>query len=92
MRVTVHVHPGASTASVRGSYNGTLVVRVRARAIEGAANEAVLAAVAQAFNVRPSAVRLVRGSGSRTKVLDIDGDDTQTALRLSELLIEPKEK
>jgi uncharacterized protein YggU (UPF0235/DUF167 family) len=89
MRVSVHVHPGSSTASVGGSYNGALVVHVRARAVDGAATEAVLAALAQAFNVRRAVVELVRGAGSRTKVVNIDGDDAQVTQRLNELLRSP---
>ncbi|MEO9180589.1 MAG: DUF167 family protein, partial [Acidimicrobiales bacterium] len=54
MRISVHVHPGSSSTSVGGSYNGTLVAHVRARTVDGAATNAVLAALAQAFNVRPS--------------------------------------
>ncbi|HEY5439132.1 MAG TPA: DUF167 domain-containing protein [Acidimicrobiales bacterium] len=91
MRLTVHVHPGSSTPSVGGTYNGTLVVRVRARAVDGAATEAVLAALAQAFDVRPGAVRLVRGAASRTKVMEVDGDDEQLTRRLSELASPPPE-
>jgi len=90
MRVTVHVHPGSSTTLVGGSYNGALVVHVRARAVDGAATEAVLDALAQAFDVRPAAVQLVRGAGSRTKVVDIDGGDEQMTQRLNELWASPK--
>src|SRR5665213_743125 len=85
MRVTVHVHPGSSATSVGGTYNGSLVVHVRVRAVDGAATEAVLAALAAAFNVRPSAVRLVRGAGSRTKVVEIDGHDEDLTQRHNEL-------
>jgi uncharacterized protein YggU (UPF0235/DUF167 family) len=60
-----------------------LVVRVRERAVEGKANEAVLAQVAQAFDVARRDVRLVSGAKSRTKLLEIDGADSK---RLGELL------
>ena len=43
--------------------------------VDGAATAAVLAAVAQAFEVRTRAVTLVTGATSRTKVLDVDIDD-----------------
>lgn len=52
-----------------------LGVSVGARAVDGAATSAVLAAVAQAFGVRPRDVRLVSGERSRTKVLDVGVDD-----------------
>lgn len=52
-----------------------LGVSVGARAVDGAATSAVLAAVAQAFGVRPREVTLVSGERSRTKVLDVGVDD-----------------
>ena len=79
---TVHVHPGSSVAHVGGSHDGALVVRVRARAVEGAATKEVLAALADAFGVRSDAVRCVRGLHSRTKVIALEGTgDLQTQLQ-----------
>ncbi|MCW2536173.1 MAG: hypothetical protein JWQ26_1872 [Modestobacter sp.] len=65
-----------------GGHDGALVVRVGARAVDGKATEAALAAVADAFGVRRSAVALVTGATSRTKVVDVDGgtDDVLRAL------------
>jgi uncharacterized protein (TIGR00251 family) len=86
MRVEVHVHPGSRHASVGGTYDGALVVRVRARAVDGAATSEVLDAVADAFHVRTAVVQLVRGRASRRKVLTIEGDDQALEHQLSLLL------
>jgi uncharacterized protein len=51
------------------------VVRVSARAVEGKATAAALAAVADAFGVRPQAVTLVSGAASRMKIVDVAGAD-----------------
>jgi uncharacterized protein YggU (UPF0235/DUF167 family) len=51
----------------------TLHVWVTARAVEGAANRALIEAVARALGVRASAVRLVAGERGRDKLLDVDG-------------------
>lgn len=51
-----------------------LHVWVSARAVEGAANRAVLLAVAGALGVRPAAVTLVAGHRGRDKVVDVDAD------------------
>jgi uncharacterized protein YggU (UPF0235/DUF167 family) len=51
---------------VGGERNGALVVRVSARAVDGQATEAALAAVATAFGIRRRAVTLVAGATSRT--------------------------
>jgi hypothetical protein len=80
VRVTIRVRPGAGRTAVGGEHDGALVVRVGARAVDGRATEAALAAVATAFGVRRSAVTLVTGATSRTKVVDVDGG-TDDALR-----------
>jgi uncharacterized protein YggU (UPF0235/DUF167 family) len=82
VRVTIRVRPGAGRTAVGGGHDGALVVRVGARTVDGKATEAALAAVADAFGVRRSAVALVTGATSRTKVVDVDGgtDDVLRAL------------
>jgi uncharacterized protein len=65
------VRPGASRTLVGGSHNGALVVRVGARAVDGQATEAALAAVAKELGVRRRSVTLVSGATSRTKVFDV---------------------
>jgi len=83
MRLVIHVRPGSSRATVGGSHNGALIVAVREPAEHGRATDAALAAVAQAFGVPKSQVRLVSGATSRRKIIDvIDGDP----VRLAELL------
>ncbi len=58
-----------------GQHGGALVVRVSARATGGQATAAALAAVAAAFGVPRTAVTLVAGATSRTKILDVAGAD-----------------
>lgn len=79
----MRVRPGASRTAVGGSYDGALVVKVNARAVEGAATEAVLRAVAEALGVRRREVSLVSGATSRTKVLEVpDGLEVQVSALL----------
>jgi len=75
LRVPLRVRPGAGRTRVGGSYGGALVVRVSAPAVDGRATEAALAAVAAAFGVRRSAVTLVTGATSRSKVVAVEGGD-----------------
>ena len=90
MRIAVRVRPGASRTRVGGGYGGdaspALVVAVGARAVDGAATEAVLAALAAAFEVPRRGVTLVSGPRSRTKVVDVDVDEERGRARLAELL------
>jgi uncharacterized protein len=86
MRITIRVSPGSARPGVGGEHDGALIVRVSARAVDGKATEAALTAVADSFGVRRSAVRLVSGASSRTKIVDIDAGDPRL---LASLLATP---
>ena len=86
MRLRIHVHPGSTTPSIGGTYDGVLAVHVHARAVDGEATKELLVAIADAFNVRRGAVTLVRGAASRTKTLNVEGDEVTLDARLRELL------
>jgi uncharacterized protein len=85
-RFTVRVQPGASRTAVGGRRGDALAVRVTARAVDGAANRATLAAVAEALDVRPRTVLLVRGASHRDKVLEVVDPPDDLAERLARLL------
>lgn len=51
---------------------GTLTVFVRERAVDGAANDGLILALAKHFGVPKSRVSVVRGHGSRHKIVEID--------------------
>ncbi len=72
MRIVIRVRPGARATSVGGDHDGALVVHVREPAEKGRATAAALRAVAATLGVRESAVRLVSGGTSRTKVVELD--------------------
>jgi len=68
--LSVIVKPGSKKPgfSMEGD---SLVLRVRARAIEGAANAECLRAVAARFGVAPSSVELLRGIRGRRKLFRV---------------------
>lgn len=88
----MRVKPGASRTKVGGQYGeesagqGVLIVFVAQRAVDGAATEAVLKAVAKAFGLRRGDVDLVRGWTSRSKVLELRGEKEELSERLTRLL------
>ena len=82
MRITLWVRPGSPRTGVGGEHDGALVVRVSARAVDGQATAAALAAVAAAFGVRRQAVTLVAGATSRRKIVDVPGADPAVLDRL----------
>jgi uncharacterized protein len=90
MRILLRVKPGAARTAVGGRYDGpsgpALVVSVRARPVEGRATEEVLRAVADVFDVRRSAVRLVHGATGRDKLVEVEGDEKMLATKVKQLL------
>jgi len=88
MRLTVRVRPRSGRTAVGGDHDGALVVRVRAPAEGGRATDEALRAVADALGLRAGAVTLRSGPTSRTKVLDLEGDDLELAAAV-ELLRNP---
>jgi uncharacterized protein YggU (UPF0235/DUF167 family) len=92
VRITIWVRPRSARLGVGGEHDDALIVPVGARAVDGKATEAALTAVADSFGVRRSAVRLVSGASSRTKIVDIDIDidiDADAPRLLASLLAAP---
>jgi hypothetical protein len=71
LRIRASVKPGASTDEVTRLADGSLLVRVRARAREGEANEAVVRALARHFRIPKTSIRIVSGHKSRSKLLEL---------------------
>jgi uncharacterized protein YggU (UPF0235/DUF167 family) len=70
MILDIIVKPGSKQPGF-SEENGALVLRVRERAINGAANGACIRALAVAYGVPRSAVGLIGGSRSRRKRFSI---------------------
>lgn len=69
----LHVQPGAGKTAVVGRHGDAIKVRVAAPPEGGRANDAVVALVAQSFDVKLAAVTLLSGQTSRAKRVQIDG-------------------
>jgi uncharacterized protein (TIGR00251 family) len=69
----LRVQPRASRETITGFRDDVLSVRVCAPPVDGAANTAVTALLADALGVAPSRVRVVRGQHGRDKVVEIEG-------------------
>lgn len=70
-RLAVRVTPGARAEGV-AIEGGRVLVKVRAKPQDGAANAAVIKLVAQALGIPPSRCRLLRGATSREKLLQVE--------------------
>ncbi len=90
-RIAIRLTPGAATDRIDGrdvdaEGRPVLKVRVRARPVEGEANEALIKLLAKALGVAKSAVVLQRGGQSRTKMIEVEGlSEGELKARLTDL-------
>ncbi len=71
--VSVRVHPGAKRDAVVGLHAGAVKIALCAPPVDGRANEALIAFVAEKVGLPRARVSLVAGASSRSKVLRITG-------------------
>ncbi len=71
-RIEIRVQPRASRNTISGMRAGILRIRVTAPPVDGQANAAAIALLAQALDLPKSAIRLVRGASSREKTLAVE--------------------
>ncbi len=76
--LSVRVQPGAKANSITGWMKDAdggevLKLRLRAAAVEGKANAALVEFLAEALGLRPRQVLLERGDKSREKIVRVDG-------------------
>ncbi|MEO8563099.1 MAG: DUF167 domain-containing protein [bacterium] len=76
----MHVQPRASRSEIVGLHGTALKVRLQAPPVDGAANEALAALIAERLGLPKRAVRVVAGATSRSKTLEIEGT-TEAAVR-----------
>ncbi|WP_442880932.1 DUF167 domain-containing protein [Brevundimonas sp.] len=74
--LAVRLTPGASTDRIDGwdvdaDGRPVLKVRVRARPVEGEANDALIKLLARALGAPKSALAIQRGGQSRTKMIEV---------------------
>ena len=71
MRFNVKVKPGSKKNSVEKIDDEHMVVRVKEKAIEGRANDAVIAQLSEYFNIPRGRIKVIVGLKSRNKIIDI---------------------
>jgi uncharacterized protein (TIGR00251 family) len=79
VRIDLRVIPRSPRTAVDGVRDGRFVLRVTAPPVDHAANEAVVAAIAEVLDVPKRAVKLVSGATSRNKSVEVEGVAAGTA-------------
>lgn len=78
VEIQIKVIPRAGRTALAGLRDGALLVRLAAAPVDGAANEALIEAIAGALGVPKRAVSIVSGERSRQKRLRVTGIDVDT--------------
>jgi len=73
VRFDIRVIPRAPRTAVEPARDGRIVVRVTAPPVDDAANDAVIALLAETFHVPRRAVRIVAGLTHRNKRVEVEG-------------------
>ena len=82
-QIAVHAQPGAKRSAVVGLHGERLKVRIAAPPIDGRANDALVAFLAEALGVPRSRIRVVKGESSREKRVAIDDPAADVPTRLA---------
>lgn len=82
--LTLHIQPGAKKTEVAGVHGDALKLRLAAPPVDGKANAALLAFLAERLDLPKSALTLKSGQASRRKVVEIAATaPADTARRLA---------
>jgi uncharacterized protein (TIGR00251 family) len=82
--IDVRVTPRASHSRLDGAHAGALRVRLHAPPVDGAANDELIAVMAEAFGVPKRAVAIVSGQDSRSKRVRVSGVSAAAAQQIVE--------
>jgi uncharacterized protein len=72
----VRIVPRASRSEITGEYNGALRIRIAAPPVAGAANRELIRLLARVFKLPQSAVEIISGTGSKSKIVRLAGADS----------------
>jgi len=82
LELAVHAQPGARRTAINGTRAGVLKIKISARPVEGAANEALLEFLAELLQVPRRRCVLISGETSRQKRIRIESPDRDHAERV----------
>jgi uncharacterized protein (TIGR00251 family) len=71
MKISIKVKPNSRSESVEKAVDGSYVVRVKAPAKEGKANDAVVEALSEYFGLPKSRITILHGQAGKNKVVEI---------------------
>ena len=89
VEVDVAVVPRASRSRVIGRHGDRIKVQLAAAPVDGAANEELVALLAEVLDVPRRSIAIARGQTSKRKTVRIDGADVEAVRRRLETCSNP---
>jgi len=80
-RLTLKVRAGASATKFVSEHGEGWKIHVAAPPVDGKANEAIVRFLAKLAGVAASDVRIVSGASATTKIVEVEGVDTESLRR-----------
>ena len=81
-RIVVYCQPGAKQTQLVGLHDGKPKIQLKAPPVDGAANKALIAFLAELCGVPKSAITIELGTSGRTKRVEVAGVDDKQLTRL----------
>ncbi len=75
-KIVLYCQPGARQTQLAGRHDGMPKIQLKAPPVDGAANQALVAFLADLCGVPKSRVTIEQGASSRVKRVNVDGLDT----------------
>lgn len=73
IEIKIKVEPRSSKKGISGVFGDFLKVKVHAPPVAGAANEELIEILSGELGIKKSAIRIIRGSSSKVKTVEIEG-------------------
>ena len=69
----IKVEPRSSRKGISGLKGDTLKIKLHSPPIGGAANEELIEILSEEFDIKKTAIKIIRGHSSKDKVIEIEG-------------------
>jgi uncharacterized protein (TIGR00251 family) len=91
VRLTAQVTPNARRSEVIGMSENVLRIRLHAPPVDGKANVALVRFLAEALDLRKSALTIVAGHTARRKIIEVSGSGMTGEQTVAALIQNPNE-
>lgn len=80
--LSLYIRPGASKSEISGEHDGRLKIKIKARPVDGEANENLIEFLADVLKISKAKIHLISGESSRQKqvLVELSPKDLVTLL------------